>query len=60
MAVKSIAWKIIWKDAWDEYKSIRSQASAEEQVKELQKEIDALSKDAEITIAELMKDPYFK
>ena len=51
--------KVIWKDAWNDYKSICANARAEAQIEEIQKEIDALSKDAEITIAELMKDPYF-
>ena len=52
--------KVIWKNAWIDYKSICAEARAEAQLEEIQKEIDAVSKDAEITIAELLKDPYFK
>ena len=52
--------KVIWKNAWTDYKSVCAEARAEAQLEEIQKEIDAVSKDAEITIAELLKDPYFK
>ena len=51
--------KVVWKDAWAEYKVVCAEAREERQFKLIQKDIDELAIGAQLKIDELKQNPYF-
>ena len=45
--------KVIWKDAWDEYKFTCAKIEAERQIEKHQKSVDLLAIEAQLAIDEL-------
>ena len=52
--------KVIWKDAWAEYKVLWATCKAELEAEQFQKDINSLAIQAQLEIDELKQNPYFK